>query len=961
MVHNPEKYSKKGLKKLTYERNVMYSNINGVISGILELNDYLRDKNPDIVGLTETKLREGEDLMKVGEGKYNVWKRNRVGKMGGGVMLLVKKDIKVDQVKEGMGKAEVLKIRAETNEGKKRHYIVVYVPPKTNAWSVQEYEEMISDTGTCLEEMLGGCERTIMMGDFNCKEVCWEDWSMEGSETTWGNTLLTLAMENVLTQWVKEDTRFGGEGASSRLDLVFSTEPMVIEEMRVECPLAKSDHAVLEFKVIDEEKSRRNEEYKVGRWNYAKTDFGNLKKFFQETNWMKFKSAKGANEKWKEFIKIYKEGEKKFVPIRQHREVGKQDWFNDRCEKARTRKEDAWKRWRRKRRIKQWESYKRARNEYVLIRREERKKQEKDIIDKCKDQPRLFYRHVNNNIKNRESIESLEVNGVCSEDPREMAEAMNGCFRKVFTKETAFDKPLVMEQKGIMKEFQVTVEEIKNMMGSLEVRKAVGPDGVSGWILRECREQLAEKVCEVIDASLREGVVPQDWKRANIVPIYKSGNKRDPLNYRPVSLTSVVAKMCERVVKNRWTDFLEKNDILCECQFGFRKGRSCTTNLICYYSRVIDVIQERDGWADGIYLDLKKAFDKVPHRRLIWKLEMVGGVHGSLLKWMEDFLVGREMRTIIKDRPSEWGLVESGVPQGSVLAPVMFAVYINDMVDGVSSYVSLFADDAKLLRKVRCDKDCELLQEDLDRIWKWSCTWQMEFNTTKCKKIEFGKSERRIRSMYKIGNEDIKTSHEEKDLGVTITNDLSPERHINKIIGEVLNLLRNIRVAFVYLDEEMMKKIITAMIRPRLEYATIQWAPNLKKHIRKLEKVQRAATKMVPDLRDLTYEDRLKRMQLPTLENRRERGDLIAIYRVMIGMEKMDREDLCMWNERMSRGHGKKLKMATYRRDVKKYSFPHRRVEAWNSLDVEVVNARNIHDFKKKLDINRYGDGTTRA
>lgn len=157
-------------------------------------------------------------------------------------------------------------------------------------------------------------------------------------------------------------------------------------------------------------------------------------------------------------------------------------------------------------------------------------------------------------------------------------------------------------------------------------------------MLKECKQQLADKLSNLINVSLSQGKIPMDWKRANIVPIFKGGSKEDPLNYRPVSLTSVVAKLCEKIIKDRWIKHLESNRIVTNRQFGFREGRSCVTNLISFYSRVIDIVQERDGWVECVYLDLKKAFDKVPHKRLIWKLKHVGGVRGPILDWMMDFL-----------------------------------------------------------------------------------------------------------------------------------------------------------------------------------------------------------------------------------------------------------------------------------------------------------------------------------
>merc|ERR1712035_47130 len=213
----------------------------------------------------------------------------------------------------------------------------------------------------------------------------------------------------------------------------------------------------------------------------------------------------------------------------------------------------------------------------------------------------------------------------------------------------------------------------------------------------------------------------------------------------------------------------------------------------------------------------------------------------------------RQMRTSVKGKKSAWKRVTSGVPQGSVLAPVMFAVYANDMVEGLGSYVSLFADDAKLLRKVEREEDCMALQQDLEKIWDWSRKWEMEFNTKKCCVVEFGRSKRRPRGVYSMGNESIKKKTEEKDLGVIITNSLSPEKHINKITAETYNLLRNIREAFNYMDEEMIRKLITSLIRPGLEYAALLWSPNLKKTHKEIGKNSTSSFKTSSQLTEETF------------------------------------------------------------------------------------------------------------
>lgn len=319
------------------------------------------------------------------------------------------------------------------------------------------------------------------------------------------------------------------------------------------------------------------------------------------------------------------------------------------------------------------------------------------------------------------------------------------------------------------------------------------------------------------------------------------------------------------------------------------------------------------------------------------------------------------MSTVVRGVESAWREVTSGVPQGSVLGPIMFIVYINDMVEGVESYASLFADDAKVMKRIENEQSCEELQEDLSKIYRWSQEWEMEFNAKKCKVLEMGKSKRRPSGNYNMGGEALHKAHEEKDLGVTIQDSLSPEKHINRITGTAYRMVVNMRMAFHYMDKEMVKKLIESIIRPQLEYAAVVWAPHKKKHIKKIERIQRAATRMLPTLAELSYEERLDRLGLVTLEERRKRGDLITLYKYVKGLESTDRENFLVREEGEFRGHGKRIKKTRCLKDIKKYTFPYRCVEEWNRLDREIVEAVSIQSFKEKLDKYRNGDRTVRA
>ena len=237
----------------------------------------------------------------------------------------------------------------------------------------------------------------------------------------------------------------------------------------------------------------------------------------------------------------------------------------------------------------------------------------------------------------------------------------------------------------------------------------------------------------------------------------------------------------------------------------------------------------------------------------------------------------------------------------------------------------------------------------------------MEFNLKKCHVLEMGVSKNRPHMEYKLGNKKIETSVKEKDLGVTLRNDLSPEYHINNIVKETYWLLNRIKIAFNFIDEDMLEKMIKTLIRPRLEYAAVVWSPHLKKHILKLERVQRAATRLIPELRELSYERRLEVLNLTSLEDRRERGDMITLYKCVTGLERVDKENFVVRDQGRTRGHSLKLKIGRCKGDVRKFSFPFRSLDKWNKLQDKVVRAKNVHTFKEELDKCNLGGGTIRA
>jgi hypothetical protein len=279
--------------------------------------------------------------------------------------------------------------------------------------------------------------------------------------------------------------------------------------------------------------------------------------------------------------------------------------------------------------------------------------------------------------------------------------------------------------------------QVQTQLKALDVSKACGPDNLSPRILKDCCRELAPSLTLLFHISMESGVIPRDWRDANVVPVFKKGPKDCVSNYRPISLLCVVSKIMERCIYNHVFAAVEPH--IHPLQHGFVKGRSCATQLLNVYNRVGATLDQGDQ-TDIVFLDISKAFDSVPHDIIVHKLKMYG-FNGNLLKWIESYLTGRRQRVLVEGSFSEWLPVTSGVPQGSILGPLLFVLYINDMPSVVRSIdIALFADDAKCIMKISSDEDCRSMQADLDRLFEWGNTWSMCFNVNKCKVLTISRS-----------------------------------------------------------------------------------------------------------------------------------------------------------------------------------------------------------------------------
>ena len=437
-----------------------------------------------------------------------------------------------------------------------------------------------------------------------------------------------------------------------------------------------------------------------------------------------------------------------------------------------------------------------------------------------------------------------------------------------------------------------------------------------------------------------------------------------------MSLTSVLSKTLEHIVCHELHKHFEKNNVLTNVNHGFRSGFSCETQLLITTDELAKNT-EKGMQTDVAILDFSKAFDTVPHKKLLHKLKSYG-VRGVLLVWIESFLCNRHMRVVVDGESSSETKVLSGVPQGTVLGPLLFLVHINDLPDSVTSRVRLFADDCLLYRMIRSPKDQEDLQKDLQSLEVWADRWGMRFNAKKCYILSI--SDKGKHKFYQLNSHILANVENNPYLGLTIAKDQKWSTHIDNISKKASSTLGFIQRNLKKCPTECKKTAYVALVRSTLEYGATIWDPYIEKDVSKLEKIQRKAVRFIKnDYRSRTpgsVTNMQKELNLPTLQERRKEKRLCFLYNIQKGtVPAIDKNDYlkpiqnkrqirakkysdCIQQNIVSRHqnlHEKCYQLPTSLSTVYKHSFFPRTISEWNELPPVIVSAENINIFKDRL------------
>jgi hypothetical protein len=680
-----------------------------------------------------------------------------------------------------------------------------------------------------------------------------------------------------------------------------------------------------------------------------------------------------VNTLWETFKTDLTKAADEFIPSSQRTHRFKLPWINGNLRRLLNRKKRLY---RQAKKSGDWKNYRFIQKECKRSFR----KAEWDFLNSVivnglqENDSKPFWKYIKSKKQDNIGVAPLKHNNQLCSDSKGKADILLQQFKSVFSTSTSPSK-VPLPRYPTIKDLHIRQEGVEKLLKSIQVGKAPGPDSIPNRLLKECASELAEGLTCIFRKSINSGELPNDWTKANVAPVFKKGDRHLGGNYRPVSLTSVSCKLLEHIIYCHLMSHLKQYGILTDLNHGFRAGFSCETQL-AVTAHDLCLNFEKGIQTDVAILDFSKAFDTVPHTKLLDKLHSYG-IQGHLHDWLRFFLTQRQMRVVVEGQFSDEAAVKSGVPQGTVLGPLLFLCHINDLPKSVKSQVRLFADDCLLYRQIRKRDDHVTLQKDLDNLEQWAHNWGMKFNASKCYILSI---QQKSSQFYQLSGQILQQVQSNPYLGVVFNENLKWSEHIAEVAKKANSILGLLRRNLRFCPQNCRRTAYISLVRSKLEYADVIWDPYEQGDIDKLEKVQRRSARFVcQDYRSRTpgcVTNMLANLNLPPLQERRREHRLSFLYKVAdnalpgippdkyINQIRGKRKIIPKRNsafvesnivERMARNNSRsyELKKDQTAENPKslifKNSFLPRTVLEWNTLDDATVSAESIEAFKRRL------------
>ena len=774
--------------------------------------------------------------------------------------------------------------------------IVVYRPPNM----------IFSDT-TILCELLGkivdSVNTSLIFGDFNLPGINW----ITGTSITQSELFVyNFIQSKGLLQLINFNTR-----CNNIIDLIFTNNELIVSNINSLSPFEYdnhiSDHSAIDVYLLIDNLYDDNCPTKK-YYNYNKSDLIKIKDHLLTIDWdVIFSPFSDPDELMNIFTETTNHIINLYTPLKRSHvfkypiEIKK---LLNKCRKLHKKADDKVSRDR-------WRSYKSLLSN--KIKTHNINFEHRVLSSSSKS---AFYGYINHQLKSKDKIPPL----INPSDPTciytndlDKANCLSKQFSSVFVPDN--NEPISIDiSNSSFNSFPITQEIVRKFLCLLPNKFNNSPDGLPKGMLKLLSFELSYPICKVFNYIFDKGICPTVWKAANIIPIFKKGDSSSPSNYRPISKLPSTLILFEKILSYYLLYYLRSNNLLCTEQYGFLAGKSTELQLLEFYSNLIKS-SNRSFKTDIIYIDMAKAFDTVCHSKLLSKISKLN-IGGKVLIWFKSYLTNRIQRIRINDTYSEYCPASSGVPQGSVIGPLLFLIYINDLpsIFPPSLICSLFADDAKISISFNNIHDRLILQNSLSLLNEWTEKWDLKVAIAKCASMTIGNTNNHL---YNISDSSIPHCTSFRDLGIVFENNMKFNIHINNICNKAYIISNILFRCFITSNPYYITKAYTTYVRPLLEYGSSIWNPGsifigLKNSI---EKVQKKFTKRIFYRCSIpidNYSMRLTMLKLIPLSHRRLQADLIMVFKIINKLVDIDASlilDLYVNNNRGPKSKDKKRKM----------------------------------------------------
>ncbi len=753
-----------------------------------------------------------------------------------------------------------------------------------------------------------------------------------------------------LSQLVTSPTRYTTSGVPSTIDLVLTSNSAIVSQCSTIPELLNSDHLGLSVTLRQSQTICSEIPIKRKIWCYSSADFNRSCDLLRMIEWDEEFCTQNVSDCISTWTSLFLQVMEMSIPYRTSSVKRTLPWITREVLKAIQKRNMLFNKAKRSKLPADERKYKSQRNHTLSVLRQSKKKFFNNLNS---DNSKVFWKSVKALGKRDQSIPTLEVNGQKLEGSKDKAEALNLYFHSCFNRSCS---PLQVDSLGNLfchlnpcdcpQDLLCSVSELEMLLGKLNVNKSSGVDGISPKMLKATAMTIAPTLCKLFNASIRNGEFPVPWKLARVVPIPKAGNQASLSNYRPISILPTVSKLLEKHIKSLLVEHFSEEAPITPRQWGFMNSRSAQSALI----------QVIDDWCKSIdnnhevavvFFDVRKAFDSVPHVCLLELLYSLN-VNEFLIRWIKSYLLDRRQQVVVNGQESHPREVISGVPQGSVLGPLLFIAYINGLAGKISpgTLVNLFADDIVMYKVIKSSGDYKGLQEDIFGVSSFMGNQYLQLNATKCKFMLITK--RRSHSIHPppliLDNSVLQRVYSYKYLGLTFSADLSWRPHISAVSKKSKRLVGLVYRRFsAHASSEALVMLYKSFVRPHLEYASAAWCPYHRGEIQLLESVQKFALKVCLKAWDhsMSYNDMLESSGVCSLEHRRMVGRVSHLFKILNNLTHFPTNDIqpkdTTYKTRQQNSHS--LKPIICRTLAYKNSFVPATVELWNKL-VTVVDIK---------------------